>query len=363
MTDSPLDEIRAKIDSIDERLLELLNDRAKCAEEIARIKAQDTGSQQKHFFRPEREAQLLANLRRRNAGPLSDEHVEKLFREVISCCLSLEEPLTIAYLGPPGTYSEAAVKKQFGRFVRLSSLATIDDVFHEVETKHSNYGVVPVENSTEGAVNRTLDCLVDSPLRICGEVLLPIHHALMAPRNVSRDQIQMIYSHEQSFAQCRKWLDANLSGVKRVSVASNSEAAKLCSESENAAAIAGELAAEQYHLRLIGTHIEDQSDNTTRFLIVGDQDVGTSGMDKTSLLVATENKPGALYEILAPFKQRGISLNHIETRPARSGNWTYVFFIDFDGHQSDKNVRLVIRKIEKVAISVKVLGSYPNALH
>ena len=305
---------------------------------------------------------ILTRLKESNEGPLSDGDIARLFREIISCCLSLEQPLSIAYFGPAGTYTEAATIKQFGHFARTRALTSIDDVFREVESGSTHYGVVPVENSTEGVVNHTLDCFMTSPLKVCAEVELPIHHAFMINMKADLSEITEIVSHQQSLAQCRTWLDSNHPGIERVAVASNAEAARIVSEDRSRAAIAGEVAAERYGLRVVSTSIEDQGENTTRFLVIGKQDVEPSGRDKTSILVSTRNEPGALFKILEPFNTHDISLTRIETRPSKVSNWTYVFFIDFEGHWQDDIVRTVIDEVRGVSSEVRNLGSYPQAV-
>jgi len=358
-----LESVRARIDAIDRDLQRLLNERAACALAVAQIKHAEPGDQPPVFYRPEREAQILARIRKENLGPLPDDAIARLFREIISCCLNLEQPLTIAYLGPPGTYTEAAAVKQFGHFASTRALASIDEVFREVESEGAHYGVVPVENSTEGMVNHTLDCFMESPVLICAEVELPIHHALLVTANAKEDEpITEIISHSQSLAQCRGWLDAHYPGIPRLPVNSNAEAARLVLERPGAAAIAGEMAAERYGLRMLATRIEDHPENKTRFLVIGRQRVGPSGRDKTSILVSTRNEPGALYKVLEPFHRHGISLTRIETRPAKSGSWSYVFFIDFDGHQTDPKMQLVLEEVGSVAMEVRSLGSYPQAV-
>jgi chorismate mutase/prephenate dehydratase len=331
---------------------------------VGEIKQADPSGEPPVFYRPEREAQILARIQADNPGPLPDEDLARLFREVISCCLNLEQPLTIAYLGPAGTYTESAAIKQFGHFARTRSMTSIDEVFREVESGGVHYGVVPVENSTEGMVNHTLDCFMDSSLKICAEVELPIHHALMVNAGSDGGDIREIVSHSQSLAQCRGWLDAHYAGVKRTPVNSNAEAARLVADDDagKLAAIAGEMAAERYGLRILASNIEDHADNKTRFLVIGKQKVGPSGRDKTSLLVSTRNEPGALYQVLGPFHNHGISLSRIETRPAKSGSWSYVFFIDFDGHQNDPAIQAVLAEVGEVAMEVRPLGSYPQAV-
>ena len=357
-----LESVRDRIDSIDRELQRLLNERAACALQVGEIKQAQPNDEPPVFFRPEREAQILARIKAENTGPLSDDDVARLFREIISCCLNLEQPLTIAYLGPAGTYTEAAALKQFGHFAVTRAVTAIDEVFREVESDNAHYGVVPVENSTEGMINHTLDCFMDSRLNICAEVELPIHHALMVSIQAGDAPIEEIISHAQSLAQCRRWLDAHYPGVRRTQVNSNAEAAKMVVDRPGTAAIAGDMAADRYGLRILARNIEDHADNKTRFLVIGKQNVGPSGRDKTSLLVSTRNEPGALYKVLESFHRHDISLSRIETRPAKSGSWSYVFFIDFDGHRSDPRIQAVLDEVAEVAMEVRPLGSYPQAV-
>ncbi len=360
--DEQLGQVRQRIDAIDRELQRLLNERAACALKVGEIKQADPETENPAFYRPEREAQILARIQKDNTGPLSNADIASLFREIISCCLNLEAPLTIAYLGPAGTYTEAAAVKQFGHFAKTAAMASIDEVFREVETGGAQYGVVPVENSTEGMVNHTLDCFMASKLTICAEVELPIHHALMAAASTDADSVGEILSHSQSLAQCRTWLDAHYPGVPRTPVNSNAEAARMVAERDDAAAIAGEMAAQRYGLRILARNVEDHADNKTRFLVIGNQPVGPSGKDKTSILVSCRNEPGALYKVLEPFHRHGISLSRIETRPAKVGTWSYVFFIDFDGHQSEPAAKSVLEEVSAVAMDVRSLGSYPQAV-
>ena len=360
--DAKLSEIRDRIDAIDLQLQKLLNERAQCALDVAHIKGEHAADQPVVYYRPEREAQILHAVKERNEGPLPADAVARLFREIISCSLSLEQPLTIAYLGPPGTYTEAAAMKQFGHFVTTRAFASIDEVFREVESGTVHYGVVPVENSTEGMVNHTLDCFMDSRLLVCAEVELPIHHAFLAHGKAADEPVTTIYSHQQSLAQCRRWLDAHYPGVPRQPVNSNAEAARMVSEEPGAAAVAGEMAAERYGLTVLARSIEDHPDNKTRFLVVGQQSTQPSGRDKTSILVSTRNEPGALYKILEPFHEGGISLTRIETRPSKSSSWSYVFFIDFDGHQAQPAIATVLEAVAERAMEVRSLGSYPRAV-
>ena len=359
--DEQLAPLRQRIDAIDVELLRLLNERAQCALDVGVIKHASTAEAEPIFYRPEREAQILRKLMQNNPGPLRDQDVAGLFREVISCCLNLEKPLTVGYLGPEGTFTQAAAVKQFGAFATLAPSASIDDIFRKVESQAIHYGVVPVENSTEGMVNHTLDCFLGAQVKICAEVELPIHHAFMRHPDAT-EQISEIRSHAQSLAQCRGWLDQNFPGIPRVAVASNAEAALQAKADPQLAAIAGEIAARQYGLRVIAERIEDRAGNKTRFLVLGNQVVGPSQRDKTSILVSMRNEPGALLRVLQPFDTHGISLTRIETRPARMGDWSYVFFIDFDGHETDANARQVLDAIAAVALEVRSLGSYPQAV-
>lgn len=360
MADQPtLEQLREAIDALDEKLQTLLNERAALAQQVAQVKlAEDPNAV---FYRPEREAQVLRRVKERNRGPLDAETVARLFREVMSACLALEQKLKIAFLGPEGTFTHQAVLKHFGHGVDVMPLGAIDEVFREVEAGAAHYGVVPVENSTEGVVNHTLDSFLDSRLRICGEVELRIHHHLMVGPHTREDRVSRIYSHQQTLAQCRKWLDAHLPGVERVAVSSNAQAARRLQDEWNAAAIAGEMAAELYGLRIVQRNIEDSPDNTTRFIIIGRQDTPPSGQDKTSLLVSGKNRPGLLYRILAPFEAHGINLTRLESRPSRAQKWSYVFFIDFEGHRDDPEVGKVLEALQSAELEVRFLGSYPRA--
>ncbi|WCE10881.1 prephenate dehydratase [Pseudomonas sp. JBR1] len=363
MSEHELKALRLRIDSLDERIQELISERARCAQDVARVKMKTLAEGEKPvFYRPEREAQVLKRVMERNGGPVRDEDMARLFREIMSCCLALEEPLHVAYLGPEGTFSQAAALKHFGKAVVTRPMAAIDEVFREVAAGASNFGVVPVENSTEGAVNHTLDSFLEHNLSICGEVELRIHHHLLIGENTKPDSITRIYSHAQSLAQCRKWLDSYYPSVERVAVASNAEAARRVKGEWNSAAIAGDMAASLYGLTPVQQKIEDRPDNSTRFLIIGNQDVPPSGDDKTSIIVSMQNKPGALHELLLPFHANNIDLSRIETRPSRSGKWTYVFFIDFLGHQADPLIRDVLERLSTGAVALKVLGSYPRAV-
>ncbi len=365
MSDSKpnLETLRQNIDQIDQQIQDMINKRASFAKQVADVKQEATNEGEKAiFYRPEREAQVLRKVMARNQGPLDNESMARLFREIMSACLALEEPMGIAYLGPEGTFTQAAAQKHFGHAVKTSPLATIDEVFREVEAGSVHYGVVPVENSTEGMVNTTLDSFIHSSLTICGEVELRIHHNLLVGSNTRKESITRIYSHQQSLAQCRQWLDAHYPTADRIAVSSNSEAARRLQSEWNAAAIAGEVAAEIYGLQKLAVNIEDNPHNTTRFLIVGRERVPRSGEDKTSVIVSMKNKPGALYELLAPFYEAGIMLTRVETRPSRDGTWTYLFFIDFEGHESDAPIKAALERVEQIAVYLKKLGSYPKAV-
>lgn len=362
MNDAALEKLREKIDAIDEQLLELFNQRAKCAIDVAEVKRElsDDAAESINFFRPDREALVIKRLKSLNRGPLSDNEVGRLIREVMSACLALEQPLKIAYLGPEGTFTQSAALKHFGHSVTTVPMSSIPDVFNSVESGHADYGLVPVENSTEGVISHTLDMFIDSGLKVCGEVEIRIHHHLaLQSQDVSK--IKRIYSHQQSFAQCRRWLDQNLPGIERIPVSSNAEAARLASLEDDAAAICGLPAVEIFGLKICYENIEDLSDNTTRFVIIGEQDVDPSGNDKTSLLISTRNIPGALLGLLQPLADNGISMNKIESRPSQGGKWAYVFFIDIDGHQQDLDVTKALNELKQQASLFKILGSYPKA--
>lgn len=357
MPDS-LKTLRQQIDALDAQLLELFNHRATLALQVAESKtaAGEVGC----FYRPEREAQVLRRVREMNRGPIPADSVARLFRELMSACLALEKPLAVAFLGPEGTFSQQATYKHFGHAIRAVPQVAIDEIFRAVECGDCQFGVVPVENSTEGVIAHTLDCFVNSPLLICGEVALRIRHNLLS-RETDLARVREVFSHQQSLAQCRRWLDRHLPGVARTAVASNAEGAHLAAETSGSAAIAGDMAAELYDLNVLARHVEDEADNTTRFLVVGRQAAGPSGQDKTSLLISADNKPGALYRILAPFAAHGISLSKIESRPSHQGIWEYVFFIDVEGHRDDPRLATALQELEQQVRLLKILGSYPRA--
>jgi len=357
--DKDLKQLRDRIDELDEKILELFNERAAIAIDVADAKrAQgETGN----FYRPEREADVLRHVIKNNEGPLKDTDVAHLFRALMSACLSAEAPLIVGFLGPEGTYSHAAALKHFGYAIKISPLPSIDDVFREVEAGAANFGVVPIENSTEGVISNTLDNFIDSPLKVCGEVSLRIHHHLLSSTD-SLQEIQRVFSHQQSLAQCRQWLTMNLPHAEQVNVSSNAEAARRAAEDPAAAAIAGEQAGELYKLVSLVRNIEDDPNNTTRFLVIGHIDTSATGEDKTSIMVSSRNEAGALYELLAPLARHKVSMSRIESRPSHRGMWEYVFFLDLDGHVTDPAIAEVLNEIRQQAVMLKLLGSYPRSV-
>jgi len=357
-TDDKLTELRDRIDALDVQIQALINERAECAQAVASVKL-ESGSDT-HFYRPEREVAILRRVSERNSGPLPDEEMARLFREIMSACLALEKPLTIAYLGPEGTFTQSAVLKQFGHSVVTEAMDGIEDVFREVEAGAADYGVVPIENSTEGVVRHTLDLFQNSPLHVCGEVQLRIHHHLLVREGET--SITKVLAHQQALAQCRAWLEKNLPDARHVAVASNAEAARQVSDDGGSAAIASETAAEIYNLVICNRNIEDEPDNTTRFLVIGKQMAQPSGNDLTSLLVSVHNRPGALHQLLQHIARHGVSMTRIESRPSRQGVWDYLFYIDVEGHREDTAVAAALDDLEKEALAVKVLGSYPRAV-
>jgi chorismate mutase/prephenate dehydratase len=350
-----LKDIRNQIDALDARLVKLLSARAKLAQRVGRIK------QGVDIYRPEREAQILRRVAQLNQGPLSARALQRVFTEVMSACRALEDSLSVAYLGPQGTFSQEAALKHFGGLTPTVSCASIDEVFRQVETAAVGYGVVPVENSTEGAIGRTLDLLLSTPARVCGEVMLPVRQCLMS-KAARRADIRKVYSHTQSLAQCQQWLARNLPQPERIAVVSNAEAAQLAARDRRAAAIASKTAAALYGLRLLASNIEDEAKNTTRFLVIAADGAAPSGRDKTSLILSTRNAPGAIHELLTPLAANQVSMTRLESRPARTGLWEYVFYVDIEGHAQDANVARALAELERRASFVKNLGSYPAAV-
>jgi len=355
--DAHLVALRERIDGVDDRLLALLNERARLATEVGTAKRD---AEADGCYRPEREDRVLQRMRANNPGPLHEEHVLRLFREIMSASLALEGRLAIACLGPEGTYSHAATLKHFGHAVAVQPQADLDEVFRAVEAQRCHFGVVPVENSIEGTVNRSLDRLAQSPLRVCGEVELRIRLCLLADAG-SLAAVRRVCSHPQSLAQCRAWLDENLPGVVRSSAPSTAEAARLAAAEPGLAAVAAQVAAERYGLTCLAAGIEDEPDNVTRFLVLGRRSGPPTGNDKTSLLISTPNRAGALHRLLACFAEHGVSMTRIESRPSRRCIGDYVFFIDVEGHADDPEVKAALAQLEQHAPMVKQLGSYPRA--
>ena len=350
-----LKKFRAQIDALDDQLLQLFNDRAQLAQDVGKIKGGSV------VYRPEREAQVLRRLTENNPGPLPAQTIAHLFTELISACRAQEGLLSVACLGPWGTFSEEAVGKHFGAQAPSVMCASIDDVFRTVESGTVGYGVVPVENSTEGAVGRTMDLLLITPLKVCGEILLPVHQNVLSKAG-NIEQIKQIYSHSQSLSQCNAWLTQNMPGVECIPVASNAEAARRAAEDNQAAAVAGRAAAEHYGLSILVASIEDDPNNTTRFAVIAAQEAPVSGKDKTSFVMSSQNRPGAIFDLLKPLAENQVSMTRLESRPSRAGLWEYVFFVDVEGHQNDTTVQAALSEIRQRAGFVKVLGSYPVAL-
>jgi chorismate mutase / prephenate dehydratase len=357
-----LGQIRSRIDGVDEKIHALISERATLAQLVGISKSKD-GLKTVDFYRPEREAQVLRMAKERNQGPLRDEEVLRLFREIMSACLAQQEPLKVGYLGPEGTFTQAAVMSHFGHSVRGLALPSIDDVFHEVEAGNADFGIVPIENSTEGTVNNTLDRFLNSPLKICGEVELRIHHNLMA-NLAALSEIKRICAHPQALAQCRGWLDEHLPEVERVPVSSNAEGARRARDEKGTAAIAGEAAAEVYKLKVLAAEIEDRADNTTRFFVLGRKLFKPSGNDRTTLLISVghTDTSGALFHLLEPLSRHKVNMTRIESRPSHKRKWDYVFYIDIDGHADDEHVAQALEDLKARASLFRVLGSYPRAV-
>ena len=349
-----LKQIRDRIDALDDRLVRLLSARARLAQRVGKLK-------QGAAYRPEREAQVLRRILEANRGPLADGALARLFTEIISACRALEDSMTVAYLGPQGTFSQEAVARHFGGLTASAPCRSIDEVFRQVETGAVGYGVVPVENSTEGAIGRTLDLLLSTPAKVCGEVMLPIRQCLMSRAGNLR-AIRKVYSHAQSFAQCQQWLARRLPGAKCVAVVSNAEAARLAARERGAAAIGSKTAAALYRLDLLARNIEDEAKNTTRFLVLAQHDAAPSGSDKTSLIMSARNVPGAMHDLLTPLAVNQVSMTRLESRPSRTGLWEYVFYVDIEGHQRDPNVARALAELRQKASFLKILGSYPAAI-
>jgi chorismate mutase / prephenate dehydratase len=354
--DPALASLRERIDAIDRQLLELVSRRAGLAAEVGRLKLA-AGTP---VYRPEREADVLRAATALNPGPLTDAALEPIFREVISACRAMERPLSVAYLGPAGTFSELAATRQFGSAVQLAPCASIDEAFRCTEAGRTDYAVVPVENSTEGAVSRSLDLLLTTGLKIVAEISVPVQHHLLTLRT-TLDGVQRVFGHPQALAQCLTWLDQNLPGVERIQVASNAEAARQAAQDAVSAAVAGENAALRYGLPIVARQIQDDAHNRTRFLVLGQQECAPTGHDKTSLILSVQNRAGAVYHMLAPLARHGVSMTRFESRPARTGAWEYYFYIDVEGHMTDPALGAAFAELEQTCAFFRCLGSYPRA--
>lgn len=354
--------IRSRINEIDERLQELINERARYAQKVGVAKGKL--AQAVDYYRPEREAEVLRNVKERNSGPLRDEEMLRLFREIMSACLAQQEPLKVGFLGPEGTFTQTAVYKHFGHSVRALPFHTIDEVFQEVESGVADFGVIPIENSTEGSVNNTLDMFLTSPLKISGEVELLIEQHLLGSM-AGLENIQRICAHEQSFAQCRGWIREYLPQAELIGMSSNAAGARRARDEAGTAAIGPAVAADVYDLKILVDGIQDRRDNSTRFLVVGRQLLAPSGSDKTTLLVSTSDTAGGagvLHTLLQPLAEHGVNMTFIESRPSRRQNWDYVFFMDIEGHASEPPVSDALASLEKVSSLFRVLGAYPKAV-
>ena len=356
MSEKKIKKLRLRIDVLDAELLALLNRRAAVVRKVGELKGGTPA------YRPERESEILRRVAAGAGGAMPAEGAVAVFREIISVCRALEQEIRVAYLGPQGTFSEQAVRQHFGHAVAAEPAATIDEAFRSAESGATQFAVAPAENSTDGVVGRTLDLLLTTPLRICGEVDLRVKQNLLSKMKGIKE-IRKIYSHAQSLAQCNGWLGQNLPKAERIPVSSNAEAARRAAKEKGAAAIAGEAAASLYKMKLLARGIEDDPNNTTRFLVLGQVDPAPTGKDRTSLVMSAENKPGAVHALLSPIAANGVSMSRIESRPARarSARWEYVFFIDLEGHQTDTGVRAAIGELKQRAPFFKILGSYPIA--
>ena len=350
--------IRENIDLIDKDILELLNKRALQAVNISKEKQKTDDSD--NFYNAEREAQVLRRIKDINEGPLSDQVLSCIYQEIMSACLSLEAPLKVSYLGPKGTYTQAATQAHFGNSILSMSQSSVEDVFSSVEKRESHYGVVPVENSTQGIVSSTLDMFMNSSLKISGEIEIAIHHNLLS-KEKKISEIKRIYAHPQSFSQCKIWLDKNCPKCEKINASSNAEAALIASKEKNAAAIASEIAADIYDLKILNKNLEDNFNNSTRFLVIGDRDTKPSGNDKTTIIVSTKNNAGALHNLLEPLSKHKVSMTRIESRPSKNNNWEYLFYLDLDGHIEDESLKKANEDIKKEASLYRFLGSYPTA--
>jgi chorismate mutase / prephenate dehydratase len=352
-----IEDLRTRIDSVDDRIVEFLNERARLVIDVGKLKS---GNNQE-FHVPGRERQIYERLLNLNQGPFPSDALRSIYREIISACLALESPMKVAFLGPKATFSHLATMQQFGLSAELVPLKSIPAVFEEVEKDKALYGVVPVENSTEGVVSHTLDMFVESSLKINAEILYEVHHDLLS-RTGRIEDVKKVYSHPQPIAQCRQWLDDNLPGVPLVDVASTAVAAQIASEDYSAAAIASEMAATLYDLKVLRSRIEDQVNNFTRFLVISRKACERSGNDKTSVLFSVKDEPGILCRMLEPFAKRGINLSKIESRPFKKKAWEYIFFLDLSGHFSDIEVAEALEELRGCCQFLKILGSFPRSM-
>ena len=355
--DKDLLPLRDQIDAIDAQLLDLLNRRGRIAQQVGHVKAKTDAP----VFRPEREAQVLRGVAERNPGPLASADLQTIFREIMSACRALERRVTVAYLGPSGTYSEQAAFEQFGGAIETLPCASIDEVFRAAEAGTADFGIVPIENSTEGAINRTLDLLLQTPLTISGELSIPVHHSLMT-KSGTMDGVRIICAHSQALAQCQVWLTQNFPKAERRAVASNGEAARMAAEDPTVAAIASEMAGKTYNLQVVKAHIQDDPRNRTRFAVIGRFQTMPSGNDQTSLVLSVKNQAGAVYRMLEPLAKHGVSMTRFESRPARTGSWEYNFFIDVEGHAKDEKVAKALDELKERSAFFKLLGAYPFSL-
>jgi chorismate mutase/prephenate dehydratase len=357
--DGALSDIRKQIDALDAKIQTLISDRAGLAAAVRESKGALANAVD--YYRPEREAEVLKAVLERNEGPISDAEMLRLFREIMSVCLAQQEPLKISYLGPEGTFTQQAVNRHFGHSVQTFGVGSIADVFSQVETRETDFGVVPFENSSQGIVNHTLDRFVESDLMICGEIEMAIHHNLLSQAKGLTD-IERIYSHQQSLSQCKNWIRQHLPGVECIAVSSNAEAARRVRQSPDAAAISSKSAAEIYGVPILFSHIEDKSDNATRFLVIGHQILAASGDDKTTLLLAGEAVSGDLHALLSPLAKHSLNMTRIQSRPTNTGSWQYVFFIDVEGHAETEPLKTAIGEMQELTSLTRVLGSYPNVI-
>ncbi len=354
--DKDLQHYRREIDRIDDEILRLLNERSKNVIEIGRLKKQSDRDANLHT--PAREAEIIERLTRQNPGPFPNEAIRPVYREIMSASLSLEGPQKVAYLGPRATFTHMACMQKFGSSAQYVPVTGIKDVFNEVERGRANFGVVPIENTTEGVVNHTLDMFIDSNLLIYGEILQEVSHHLLSKTGTIED-IKKIYSHPHAIAQCRNWLETNLPHVPVAEVASTARAAELCVDEPSAAAIASELAGQLYGLKVVRARIEDNMNNFTRFLILSQKSPERTGKDKTSLMLSVKDRVGALYDLLRPFASHGINMTKIESRPSRRKAWEYIFFVDIEGHVEEDRVKKALEEVKGRCLFMKVLGSYP----